>query len=659
MSEALSILVVDDDAVDRMAVRRALRDASLRAEVIEAEDADEAARKLAARAVDCVLLDLQLPGTDGASLLRSLRAGGNTVPVVMLTGHGDEQTAVEIMKVGASDYIPKSSLSSERLVRSVRQAIRLHAVEADAARARRQVEEAERRYRFLAESIPQMVWVARPDLSVEYVNQRWRRYTGFDLDAMNARTWGAIVHPDDLPTFLESWAEATSRGVTYEAQWRLRRSEDGAWRWHLHRAEALVSTEDGSVRWFGTSTDIEDQKRAERELARWAKDAERQRESSEEANRSKDAFLAVLSHELRTPLGSILGWAGMMRRGEVARAEWPRGLEVIERNARSQLHLVEDLLDVSRIISGQLRIHRAEVDLRAVAGAVADALRPTAAEKCVTLDARVEGAPVVIEGDSARLQQVIWNLLGNALKFTPAGGRVSLGLTSDGRRAEIVVEDTGEGIALDVLPHVFERFHQSEGPTERRHGGLGLGLSIVRSVVELHGGTIVAESDGEGRGARFTVRFPLVEARATPSLLPPPDGDVESALAGARVLVVDDDDDARELMSMALSMRGADVTTASCVAEAREAFARGAPQVLVSDIGMPGEDGYALIRHVRSLAASKGGCVPAVALTGFASVQDERRAREAGFTQHVAKPVDLPTLVRLVARMVGTQYVSM
>lgn len=639
----LAILVVDDDLVDRMALRRALREAEPGAAITEAEEAAGALDALASHAFDCVLLDLQLPGVDGVTLLRRLRADGHQVPVIMLTGHGDEQVAVEIMKAGAADYIPKGLVTAERLAGSVRQALRLRAAERAAADARREVEAAERRYRFLAESIPQMVWVCRADLSAEYVNQRWVRYTGLGPGALDGPAWRSVVHPDDLPALDARWREVLAGGAPFEVQTRIRRGTDGAYRWHLSRAEPMVS-DDGSVRWFGTSTDIEDHKRAEEELARLAAEADA-------ANRSKDDFLAVLSHELRTPLGSILGWTRMMRRGQVAREEWARGLEVVERCARAQLQLVEDLLDVSRIVSGQLRLERAPVDLIGVARAALEAARPAAAARGLALDASLAEPPLAVEGDAARLQQVVWNLLGNAMKFTPPGGAVSLRVAARAGRAEVTVEDTGQGIAPSFLPHVFERFRQAESPTSRRHGGLGLGLSIARSIVELHGGAIAVHSEGDGRGARFTVSLPVAASAVPRAATPAREAAPADALVGARVLVVDDDDDVRELITMALGGRGAVVAVASSAAEARALFEQAPPRVLVSDIGMPGEDGYALIRHVRSLPASRGGAAPAVALTGFAGAQDERRAHEAGFTRHVPKPVDLDDLVRIVAAL--------
>ncbi|MFO0610764.1 MAG: response regulator [Polyangiales bacterium] len=645
MADPISILLVDDDTVDRMALRRALRASGVAVAVTEAEDAAGARAALAARAFDCVLLDLQLPGVDGIALLRGMRAGGDQTPVVMLTGHGDEQVAVEIMQAGAADYIPKTSVSPERLARSVGHALRLYGAERDAAVARRQLEEAERRYRFLAESIPQMVWVCRADRSAEYVNQRWVAYTGFDLEAVNRTSWTDVVYSGDLPELDARWRDAVARGGAFEVQCRIRRSADGEYRWHLSRAEAMTS-EGGPLRWFGTSTDIEDQKRAEVELARLAV-------AADAANRAKDDFLAVLSHELRTPLGSILGWTRMMRQGTVGREEWPRGLDVIERCARVQHQLVEDLLEVSRIISGQLRVERALLDLAAVARAVLEAARPTAEARGVALDARLPEGPLSVEGDAARLQQVIWNLVSNALKFTPAGGRVTLRAAQAGGRVEVTVEDSGSGITPEFLPHVFERFRQAEGPTARRHGGLGLGLSIARALVELHGGGIAAHSEGEGRGARFTFTLPVADASARPASAHPVVAVPGDALRGTRVLVVDDDEDMLDLMTMVLSSRGAVVRRARSVPEARGLFEREAPGVLVSDIGMPGEDGYALIRHVRSLPKERGGEVPAVALTGFAGALDERRASEAGFTRYLRKPVDLDELSAVVSRLAG------
>jgi signal transduction histidine kinase/ActR/RegA family two-component response regulator len=382
------------------------------------------------------------------------------------------------------------------------------------------------------------------------------------------------------------------------------------------------------------------------------------RSEAERATRLKDEFVATLSHELRTPLNAIVGWASILRSDRRA-ASVSQGLEVIERNAKAQAQMIEDLLDMSRIVSGKLRIDLQLIDPAAVVKAAAASIRPSADVKGIAIHAAVE--PVgMIYSDAGRLQQIIWNLLTNAIKFTAREGIVRVALVQLEGQAELSVSDTGQGIPPEFLPYVFDRFRQADASTTRRHGGLGLGLSIVKSLVDMHGGSVDARSDGEGQGATFTVRLPLVRAQppmghlySTASILKPErsaDHD-EVTLSGLRVLVVDDEPDARALARRVLEERGADVVT---VASAPEALAvvdgDRAPSVVVSDIGMPDEDGYDFIRKLRALPGSAGR-IPAVALTALARNEDRKRALLAGYQTHISKPVDPAELVAVIARI--------
>jgi PAS domain S-box-containing protein len=383
---------------------------------------------------------------------------------------------------------------------------------------------------------------------------------------------------------------------------------------------------------------------------------------AQEANRLKDEFLSTVSHELRTPLTAILGWATLLLRGAspgaVAKSDvLRRGLETIERNARAQGRLIEDVLDVARIISGKLRLQLGVVDLAAVVAAAVDVVTPAAEAKRVRLVAEM-GEPQPVFGDADRLQQVVWNLLSNAVKFTPSGGRVEVHLRARGGQVELCVSDTGQGIQPDVLPYIFDRFRQADSSASRQHGGLGLGLAIARHLVELHGGEVSAHSHGLGRGATFRLRLPL---RTTAPLL---DGDsvddvpvaaVSSIrLDGVRVLVCEDDEDTRELIRVMLGGAGAEVRAVAGAAEALESLAAFAPRVLLSDVGMPGEDGYSLVRRVRELPPERGGRIPAVALTAYARPEDAGEASRAGFDVHLAKPVRERELLEVVARLAAS-----
>jgi len=381
------------------------------------------------------------------------------------------------------------------------------------------------------------------------------------------------------------------------------------------------------------------------------------RAAAEKANRAKDEFLATLSHELRTPLTPILGWTVMLRSGTLDPTSIHRGLEVIERNVRAQTQLIEDLLDVSRIITGKLRLEVRPMDLVAVVEAGIDAVRPAAEAKGIRIASRLDPMASAMVGDPDRLQQVVWNLVSNAVKFTPKDGRVEVELARVDTHARLRVRDTGKGIQPAFLPHVFDRLRQADSTSTRAHGGLGIGLAIVRHLVELHGGTVAAESGGEGEGATFTVELPISATpgtqRAAPEAAARDEGSVR--LDGVRVMVVDDEADTRDLLSFSLRNYGAEVRALGSASEALAAIQQDKPDVLVSDIGLPGDDGYALIRKVRALDEESGGRVPAAALTAYAKDEDRHRAIAAGFQAHVTKPVELAELASVVASLAGRE----
>jgi signal transduction histidine kinase len=382
------------------------------------------------------------------------------------------------------------------------------------------------------------------------------------------------------------------------------------------------------------------------------------RAAAEAANRTKDEFLATLSHELRSPLGVILTWVALLRSGRIDDAGKIRALEAIERNTRHQAKLIEDLLDVSRIISGKMRLEVGVVSLADVVEAALEGVRHAADAKVIRLEVPPAATVGPVSGDPARLQQVIWNLLSNAVKFTPRGGQVSVHVERVESQAQIQVADSGRGIDPVFLPHIFERFRQADSSTTRSDGGLGLGLAIVRHLVELHGGTVQAESDGFGHGSTFTVRLPLRAvnlpvatalpvrtSRPLPPVLPLPE------LNGVHVLVLDDEPDAREALAAVLEGSTARVTAVATVREALAAVERGEVQVVVSDIAMPSEDGYRFIVDLRRLPADRGGTLPVIALTAHAGVQERQRILAAGFDEYLAKPIEPRDLVTTVARM--------
>ncbi len=404
--------------------------------------------------------------------------------------------------------------------------------------------------------------------------------------------------------------------------------------------------------------EIAERKQAEEERATMLVREQAARAEAEAANRTKDEFLATLSHELRTPLTAILGWSHLLRTSKFDQANIARALETIERNARSQSQLIDDLLDVSRIITGKLRLDAREVELIGIIEAAIDSTRPAAEAKAIRFEVELDNAASRVSGDANRLQQVFWNLFSNAVKFTPEGGRVAVHLERDGRQARVIVSDTGQGIDPQFLPFIFDRFRQADGSTTRKHGGLGLGLAIVRHLVELHRGSISVHSDGIDRGATFTILLPLQadarleqEATRTPVLLMDEQTSLQCSpvLDGLRILVVDDELDTRELIATTLKQCGADVRDCETAAEALETLKAWEADVLISDIGMPKEDGFSLINKVRQLGHQQRGHIPAVALTAYASPEDRIRILAAGFQRHLAKPVEPEELIAVIA----------
>jgi PAS domain S-box-containing protein len=419
--------------------------------------------------------------------------------------------------------------------------------------------------------------------------------------------------------------------------------------------------------------DITERKQVEAEREALLASEQKARHEAETANRTKDEFLATLSHELRTPLNAILGWARMISDNRLSEEDKARGLEIIQRNALLQAQLVEDILDVSRIVSGKLRMEVRPVELSSVIEGAVESVLPAAEAKGIRLQRVLDSGTSLVSGDSDRLQQVVWNLLMNAIKFTPKGGRVQVRLERVNSHIEIIVADTGIGINPEMLPHVFERFRQADQSSTRSYGGLGLGLAIVRHLVESHGGTVEAGSLGQGRGATFTVKLPLMATRSSGVQTEEPRERVHptarsgataahsggtatqfecpSELQGLDVLVVDDDEDARRLVRTVLESCKARVTTVSNAADALSALQSSRPDVLISDLGMPVEDGYSLIHKVRALSPEQGGQTPAAALTAYARVEDRLQVLRSGFQIHLPKPIEPAELVAVVANL--------
>ena len=520
--------------------------------------------------------------------------------------------------------------------------------------AREALRESEARFRLIADAMPQIVWVTRPDGYHEYYNLRWYEYIGSDFERSKGDQWADPLHPDDQERARRRWERSLKTGEPYEIEYRFR-GHDGEYRWFLARALPVRDAEGAITKWYGTCTDIHDQKQ-------WMKQREQllgferaARAEAERAGRLKDEFLATLSHELRTPLNAILGWSHILAHGRTTDPESVRkGIEVIARNAQAQAQLIEDLLDMSRIISGKVRLDVRRVDVLDVVDAAVGAVQHAADAKEIQLIKVVDPDCGAISGDPGRLQQVLWNLLSNAIKFTAKRGQVKLVAERAESHLEITVTDTGRGIRPEFLPHVFDRFRQADASITRQFGGLGLGLAIVKNLVELHGGRIRAQSPGEGQGATFTVSLPVTPAPAGEALPVPAGFAGRGVLKGAKLLVVDDEPDARGLLDRFFTDCGAEVTTASSAAEALELLKAALYDIIVSDIVMPHEDGYELMRKVRALPTEQTRETPAVALTAFAGAEDRQRALAAGYQVHVPKPVEPAELVAVGAGLAGS-----
>ena len=511
--------------------------------------------------------------------------------------------------------------------------------------------------RHLADGLPQIVWVARSDGSHEYYNRRWYEFTGRQKEPETPfkQGWSDLFHPDDMMRADQAWAEALSSGKPYEIEFRLKRASDGAYRWFLGRALPYRDHTGEIVNWFGTCTDVHGLKTAQDAL-RAARDELRQE------SHQKDEFLGIVSHELRTPLNAVFGWTRLMQGDVLNDAERTEAVNSIMRNVEVQGRLIEDVLDITRIVNHKLSLDRKILNLDGIVSEAAETIESSALVKAVKLQTSIESRELLVYADPLRLHQVVLNLMTNAVKFTPPGGQVSLRLAREEDKALIEVSDTGKGINAELLPHIFERFRQGDS-SSTRHGGLGLGLTIAHQLVLMHDGEIIAESEGEGKGARFQVRLPVVALGSRLFAQTSREVAAESAfpaeaLRGLHVMVLDDDPGVRDVVALTLAKCGASVTVASSVDDALGLLPNLSPDLVVSDIAMPDADGYEFLRRFRNLTGSKGASVPVIALTAYGNEDDRERALKAGFYRHLAKPIDPAELVDTIVRTKSEKITS-
>ncbi|MEA5622904.1 PAS domain S-box protein [Nostoc sp. UHCC 0251] len=523
------------------------------------------------------------------------------------------------------------------------------------------LKQSEKRLKTLTEKVRVIPWEVNATTgNFTYVGPQTVEILGYPLsDWYSENFWAKHMHPEDQEWAIQYCQESSLSLDNYEFEYRML-AADGRVVW-LYDIVNVVRDENGPQLLHGFMIDITARKQAEQEREQLLEREQTARAQAEAANRMKDEFLATLSHELRTPLNAILGWTQLLRSRKFDQTTTGRALETIERNTRSLAQLIEDVLDVSRIIKGTLHLNIHRVKLVPLVEAAIDTVYPAAQAKEISINCKFDPELGIVVGDANRLQQIVWNLLSNAVKFTPKGGRVDVQLERIESHVQIRVSDTGIGIPAEFLSHVFERFRQEDSSITRSHGGLGLGLAIVRHLVELHGGTVSAESPGIGQGATFIVNLPMkavyVETNTAEHLSSVVDNQEANnylpKLDGLRVLIVDDEADARHLLTMILGQYGAQVMAASSASDALLALQEYRPHILVSDIGMPQEDGYTLIRQVRALPTEQGGRIPAVALTAYARAEDRTQALLAGFQLHVPKPVNPAELAAVVANLTG------
>lgn len=660
------VLLLEDSDLDAELTIAALEEGGFVADVLRATDGETFGAGLAVEGLDLILSDYALPTYDGLRALKLAREVRPEVPFVFVSGALGEDRAVDSLQRGATDYVLKQKL--ERLGPAVRRAMELSAERGERRVAERKLSEVESRYRLLVAEVRDyaIIFVDSEGVVLSW-NPGAARILGWEDDQIVGKSLTCIFSPDDQKQ--EVWrgelAIARETGRAADDRWLMRR--DGSLFYASGVVTALRGTGGQLTGFVKILQDVTDRKREEEERARLLDSEREARALAETAGRAKDEFLAMLSHELRTPLSAILGWATLLRSGHQTPGEMAEGLEIIERNARSQSELIEDILDISRVISGKLRLNVGKVRLANVVEGAVEAISLAAQAKGIKLKIEVEENLAVL-GDASRLQQVVWNLLSNAVKFTPAGKEVTVRVRrvpdSEGGGAEIAVIDGGMGIAPEFLPHVFERFRQADSSSRRRHGGLGLGLAIVRHLVELHGGRVEARSEGPGKGAEFRVVLPMGQEPSAADRAEAGGGresgnDAEvvrdtTFLRDLRVLVVEDEPDVRRLMVALLAGYGARVTTAPSVEEGLAALESERPDVLLSDIGMPGRDGYELIRCLREKESAQGSeRLPAAALTAYAHPNDQAKALESGFDRHVSKPVRVGQLVDVLAALLG------
>lgn len=643
MSE-LKVLIIDDNPSDRALALRALKKLFPRLKYWEIIDEASLVRALQQDNFNIVITDYQLGWNTGLDILYRIKKQKNSCPVIMFTDTGSEEIAVSAMKAGLDDYVIKTPKHYVRLAAAVRSVWQR-------SQQRQALEEFRQSYYRFFERIPLGLYRLNPLGEIIEANSTLVKMLGYNQE--EDLQGKSIVQYHLQPEAYLAWQQQLSEEeTTAEFEGKIK-SWQGESIWVRHNAIAVKDARGNLTYYEGAVADISGSKQAELERIELLSRERKARQEAETVNRIKDEFLATLSHELRTPLNAIIGWIQLLRSGLTDETQKNKAIDVIERNAKAQNQLVNDLLDVSRIIRGTMSLKLEPVNPVEIIMASLDTVRPGAAAKNIELITQLESDSVEVNGDAERLQQIFWNLLINGIKFTPAGGQITIKSTTKDNLVSIEVIDTGQGITADVLPYVFDRFRQAETKSSTRSkGGLGLGLAIVRHLVEIHGGRVMVNSLGLGMGSTFTVELPVLQSANTLEQTANESTENSSlaTLTGLTLLVVEDEADAREMMTLVLERFGAKIVTADSVKHALMLYEKYQPDVLISDISMPSEDGYSLIRRIRS--SQSGTKIPAIALTAYAREEDKQKAIEAGFDMHLPKPIEPFQLAQSVSQLV-------
>ncbi|HEY9761081.1 MAG TPA: response regulator [Trichocoleus sp.] len=690
----VNVLLVDDHPENLVALEAMLE--GLGQNLVKAHSGEEALRCLLNQDFAVILLDVQMPGMDGfetATLIRQRERSCHT-PIIFLTAFNTGETsAFTGYALGAVDYLLKpidSAVLTSKVAVFVdlfKKTLEVQRQAAQLALINDELRHSEERFRSLSACSPIGIFLTDTAGRCTYTNPSCQAICGFRLEDSWELGWASVIHPEDCDRILTEWLDFMDKGWAYSTEFRLC-TPDGAGRWVHVRTSPMLSDQGQLLGQVGTIEDITERKQADA-IREQIIQEQAARQQAEAANRMKDEFLMLVSHELRTPLNATLGWSRLLLAKEFDADTTTRALETIHRNACSQARLIEDLLDVSKLMQGKLQLVSCPVNLISLMNFVMETTRPLADAKSIRLETKFDPGIGRVLGDPERLQQVVLNLLSNAVKFTPEGGRIEVQLEQVGREqveisssvgspslasgalgasetqlspvfyAQLTIRDTGIGISPSFLPHVFDRFRQADSTTTRSYGGLGLGLAIAHHLVELHGGKIKVHSEGEGQGATFTVYLPLaisidplLTSTGPCAQSQPASQESLPSLVNAQVLLVEDHDDNRDFIATVLKTAGAQVTSAASAHEALQCLEQSVPHVLISDISLPGANGFDLIDQVKTFAAQNHMTIPAIALSAHARQEDHLQALSAGFQLYMTKPIAPDALVAAVAQVI-------